>query len=154
MARNKAGLEKVRDECVDEGAGDVLVLPHDVGKEEECELVIEETVAHYGCIDVLVNNAGVLIRSDLTSLTMEEVDLSMQVNLKSVVKLCQTCLPYLKTSQGSVVNVSSIAGLRAYPGALAYKMSKAALDQMTRCVALEVGPDKISIIVGTCSCYW
>ena len=150
MARNKAGLEKVREECVGEGAGDVLVLPHDVGNEEECTLVIEETAAHFGGIDVLVNNAGVLIRSDFTSLTMEEVDLSMQVNLKSVVKLCQTCLPYLKTSQGSVVNVSSIAGLRAYPGALAYKMSKAALDQMTRCVALEVGLDKISIVV-TCS---
>ena len=138
MARNKAGLEKVREECVGEGAEDVLVLPHDVGNEEECTLVIEETAAHFGGIDVLVNNAGVLIRSDFTSMTMEEVDHSMQVNLKSAIKLCQTCLPYLKKSQGSVVNVSSIAGLRASPGALSYKLSKAALDQMTRCVALEV----------------
>ena len=85
-----------------------------------------------------MNNAGVLIRSDFASVTMAEVDLSMQVNLKSAVKLCQACLPYLENGQGSIVNVSSIAGLRAYPGALAYKMSKAAMDQMTRCVALEV----------------
>ena len=85
-----------------------------------------------------MNNAGVLIRSDFASVTMAEVDLSMQVNLKSAVKLCQACLPYLEAGQGSIVNVSSIAGLRAYPGALAYKMSKAAMDQMTRCVALEV----------------
>ena len=96
-------------------------------------------------IDVLVNNAGVLIRSDFVSVTMEEVDLSMQVNLKSAVKLSQACLPYLQKTKGSIVNVSSIAGLRAYPGALAYKMSKAAMDQMTRCVALEVS-DCILII--------
>ena len=83
-------------------------------------------------IDVLV------IRSDFVNVTMEEVDLSMQVNLKSAVKLSQACLPHLQAGQGSIVNVSSIAGLRAYPGALAYKMSKAAMDQMTRCVALEV----------------
>ena len=89
-------------------------------------------------VDILINNAGVLARTDFTSLSMEEVDTSMQINLKSAVKLTQACLPYLKEAQGSVVNVSSIAGLRAYPGALAYKMSKAALDQMTRCVALEV----------------
>ena len=138
MARNKAGLEKVREECVAEGAEDVLMLPHDVGGEEECKLLIEETATHYGRIDVLVNNAGVLVRSNFPSLTMEEVDHSMQVNLKSAIKLCQACLPYLKDSLGSVVNVSSIAGLRASPGALAYKLSKAALDQMTRCVALEV----------------
>jgi len=145
VARNKAGLEKVREECIGEGAEDVLVLPHDVGREEECALVIEEAATHFGGIDVLVNNAGVLVRSDFTSLTMEEVDHSMQVNLKSAVKLCQTCLPYLQASQGSVVNVSSIAGLRAYPGALAYKMSKAALDQMTRCVALEVAPHGVRV---------
>ena len=53
-------------------------------------------------------------------------------------KLSQASLPHLQRSGGNIVNVSSIAGLRAYPGALAYKMSKAAMDQMTRCVALEV----------------
>jgi len=94
---------------------------------------------------VLVNNAGVLIRSDFVNVTMEEVDLSMQVNLKSAVKLSQACLPHLQAGQGSIVNVSSIAGLRAYPGALAYKMSKAAMDQMTRCVALEVAPSGVRV---------
>ena len=65
---------------------------------------------------------------------------SMAVNLKSALRLSQLAAPHLQRSEGgSIVNVSSVAGLRAYPGALAYKLSKAAMDQMTRCVALEVG---------------
>ena len=64
----------------------------------------------------------------------------MAVNLKSALRLSQLAAPHLQRSEGgSIVNVSSVAGLRAYPGALAYKLSKAAMDQMTRCVALEVG---------------
>jgi len=145
VARNKAALDRVREECLTAGAKEVLVLPHDVGAEEQCQSLVDKTVEHFGGIDVLVNNAGVLIRSDFVSVTMEEVDLSMQVNLKSAVKLSQACLPYLQKTQGSIVNVSSIAGLRAYPGALAYKMSKAAMDQMTRCVALEVAPAGVRV---------
>lgn len=145
VARNKSALECVSQECLVAGADEVLVLSHDVGVEEECQALVEKTAQHFGGIDVLVNNAGVLIRSDFASVTMAEVDLSMQVNLKSAVKLCQACLPYLEAGQGSIVNVSSIAGLRAYPGALAYKMSKAAMDQMTRCVALEVAPSGVRV---------
>merc|ERR1711936_637172 len=69
----------------------------------------------------------------------------MQVNLKAAVKLSQAILPHLQEVQGCIVNVSSIAGLRAYPGALGYKMSKAALDQMTRCVALEVAASGVRV---------
>ena len=86
----------------------------------------------------MINNAGILSRAGFKEVTMKVIDLCMEVNLKSAVKLAQESLPHLVARAGSIVNVSSIAGLRAYPGALAYKMSKAAMDQMTRCVALEV----------------
>eukprot|EP00092_Neocalanus_flemingeri_P097887 GFUD01124802.1.p1 GENE.GFUD01124802.1~~GFUD01124802.1.p1 ORF type:complete len:284 (+),score=84.44 GFUD01124802.1:55-852(+) len=145
VARNRSALESVKKECIAGGAPEVLILSQDVGVEEECQLVVEKTAQHFGGIDVLVNNAGVLIRSDFASVTMEEVDLSMQINLKSAIKLSQACLPHLQSVQGCIVNVSSIAGLRAYPGALAYKMSKAALDQMTRCVALEVASSGVRV---------
>lgn len=85
----------------------------------------------------MINNAGILSRAGFKEVTMKDIDLCMEVNLKSAVTLAQESLPYLVARAGSIVNVSSIAGLMAYPGALAYKMSKAAMDQMTRCVALE-----------------
>ena len=86
----------------------------------------------------MVNNAGILSRAGFQEVTTEDIDECMEVNLKSAVTLSQESLPHLVARAGCIVNVSSIAGMRAYPGALAYKMSKAAMDQMTRCVALEV----------------
>ena len=81
------------------------------------------------------------MRSGLSDLTMSELDLTMAVNLKSAVLLTQLSSPHLAARRpvpGNIVNISSIAGMRAAPGALAYKMSKAAMDQMTRCTALEL----------------
>ena len=111
-------------------------------------MAVERTVELLGGLDVLVNNAGYLAKESFTDLSMQTIDESMAVNLKSAVKLSQCALASLQRSPGgSIVNVSSIAGLRAWPGALAYKMSKAAMDQMTRCVALEVGDISYSFVI-------
>ena len=96
-------------------------------------------------LDILINNAGILSRANFQDVSMQDIEESMEVNLKSAVKLSQESLPHLVSRAGCIVNVSSIAGLRAYPGALAYKMSKAALDQMTRCVALEVAGSGVRV---------
>lgn len=149
VARDVARLETVAGQCREAGADakDLLVCPHDVAVHHQCVLAVQETVHHFGGLDVLVNNAGILVRSDFASVSMEDIDLSMNVNLKSAVALSQEALPHLagRSPPGNVVNVSSIAGLRAYPGSLAYKMSKAAMDQMTRCVALEVASQGIRV---------
>ena len=117
----------------------MITISADLALEDQCVMTIEKTVEHLGGLDVLVNNAGYLAKESFTELTMASIDQSMAVNLKSAVKLSQCALTHLQSAGGNIVNVSSIAGLRAWPGALAYKMSKAAMDQMTRCVALEVG---------------
>jgi len=153
VGRNKSALESVASQCreagagagAEAGAGDVVVSVRDLSVEEECVLAVKDTVETYGGINVLVNCAGILLRSDFASVTMEEIDLSMQVNLKSALKLSQECLPYLVVSRGNIVNVSSIAGLRAYPGAMSYKLSKAAMDQLTRCTALEVASQGVRV---------
>ena len=118
----------------------MITISADLSLEAQCEMAVERTVELLGGLDVLVNNAGYLAKESFTHLSMQTIDESMAVNLKSAVKLSQCALASLQRSPGgNIVNVSSIAGLRAWPGALAYKMSKAAMDQMTRCVALEVG---------------
>ena len=137
MGRNVVALDKVKAECERLGSGEVIIVQCDLSKGDEvCENSVLTTVTQLGGLDILVNNAGYLAR--FSEVTSENIDTSMEVNLKSAVRLSQVSLPYLVERKGNIVNVSSIAGLRAYPGALAYKMSKAAMDQMTRCVALEV----------------
>eukprot|EP00058_Branchiostoma_floridae_P013017 XP_002598505.1 hypothetical protein BRAFLDRAFT_57206 [Branchiostoma floridae] len=76
---------------------------------------------------------------------MAKYDKLMNVNLRSVVALTQLCVPHLAKTRGAVVNVSSIAGLRAVPIVLAYSMSKSALDQFTRCAALELASKQIRV---------
>jgi len=146
VARNAEALAQVAEECRAAGSPDVLVAPHDLAVEEECVKAIDETVEHFGGLDVLVNNAGVMRSENLANVTSEAFDQSMNVNLKSALILTQKSVPHLeKSSLKAVVNVSSIAGLRAYPGSITYKMSKAGMDQMTRCTAVELAPSGIRV---------
>src|SRR4028119_633025 len=69
----------------------------------------------------------------------------MNVNLRSVFLLMQATVPFLEKTKGNIVNVSSVTGLRAFPGVLAYCVSKAALDQLTRCSALELAPKQVRV---------
>ena len=103
----------------------------------ECTSVPCPISTHYyyvSALDVLINNAGVMHTANLENITEEHFDDSMAVNVKSALRLTQNAVKWLEQSDlKTVVNVSSIAGLRAYPGTLPYKISKAAMDQMTRC---------------------
>ena len=95
---------------------------------------------------MLVNNAGIFRRETLANMTSESFETSMNVNVRSALLLTQAAVKYLEVSTvKAVVNVSSIAGLRAYLGALGYKISKAAMDQMTRCNALELAEKGIRV---------
>ena len=138
VARSKEKLENVAQSCLEAGSSGVLVCVHDLAVENECATAVHEAVKHFGGLSVLINNVGILHRSDFEKVSMLEINQSMNLHVNATVKICQISMPYLEAVSGSVVNVSSIAGLRAYPGSMAYKMSKAALDQFTRCLALEV----------------
>ncbi|TRY62819.1 hypothetical protein TCAL_13106, partial [Tigriopus californicus] len=141
IARNEAKLNEIAADCRAAGAEDVFVSPHDLGIAEECVKAVENTVSHFGGLDVLVNNAGIMHTQTLATLSADDFDEAMRVNVLSAVKMIQAASQHLESSPlKNVVNVSSIAGLRAYPGAIAYKMSKAAMDQLTRCSALELAP--------------
>lgn len=117
----------------------------DLTDEEETVRAAETTLADFGGIDILVNAAGILELGDVTSTTLEDYDRMMNINVRSVLHLMQLFLPSLTERTGNIVNVSSVTGLRAFPGLLSYCVSKAAVDQLTRCTALELAPSGVRV---------
>lgn len=144
VGRNEHELGSLRDEA--RAAGGVL-KPHlaDVTETSQMDRLVIDTVEHHGKIDVLVNAAGIIKNGTISDTTLADWDKMMNINLRSVFYLMQKCVQYLQESRGNIVNVSSITGLRAFPGVLAYCVSKAATDQLTRCSALELAPKGIRV---------
>jgi len=145
VARNKAALEEVADECKKAGAPDVLVSSHDLALEEECGKAVEETVAHFGGLNVLVHAAGIVVNGNTMSLSVEDYDRCMNINARSAFIITQKVLPHLLETKGSIVHVSSVTGLRAFPNVVAYNMSKAAVDHLVRTCALEVASQGVRV---------
>ncbi|XP_078581819.1 3-oxoacyl-[acyl-carrier-protein] reductase FabG-like [Branchiostoma floridae x Branchiostoma japonicum] len=145
--RNKENLQATAKACVEAGTPEdkILLITGDICDGELQKNLVEQTVQKFGRIDVLVNNAGSAHVATIETTDMTEYDKVMNVNVRSVVALTQLCVPHLTVTKGTVVNVSSIVGTRAFPGSLAYNMSKAAVDQFTRCVALELAPKQIRV---------
>lgn len=117
----------------------------DMHEMNQLERIASETIQKHKRIDVLVNSAGIIRNGALESTTLDDWDRMMHINLRSVFLLTQRCLPHLIATKGNIVNVSSVAGTRAFPNVLAYCVSKAAVDQMTRCAALELGPKGVRV---------
>ncbi|XP_035660637.1 3-oxoacyl-[acyl-carrier-protein] reductase FabG-like isoform X2 [Branchiostoma floridae] len=145
--RIQENLQATADACVEAGTprDKILLVTGDICDEAVQKNLVNQTVEKFGRLDVLANNAGIGYLADLETTVMAEYDKVMNVNLRSVVALTQLCVPHLTRTQGAIVNVSSICGLRSTTYCLVYSMSKAALDQFTRCVALELASKQIRV---------
>ena len=96
-----------------------------------------------------VNNAGIIAPGTVEATSLEIYDRLMRVNVRAVFQLMQLCIPHLRKTKGNIVNVSSVNGLRSFAGVTAYCMSKSALDQLTRCAAIELATDGSGIRVNS-----
>jgi NAD(P)-dependent dehydrogenase (short-subunit alcohol dehydrogenase family) len=143
IGRRKHRLEQAAAAYLESGAA--VALQADLSDEQQTEQAFLAAVDWLGRLDVLVNAAGILKSGDIAATTMALWDQSMNINLRSVFHLMRLAVPYLEQSRGNIVNVSSVTGLRAFPGVLAYCVSKAGLDQLTRCAALELASKGIRI---------
>ncbi|MFC0214426.1 SDR family NAD(P)-dependent oxidoreductase [Paenibacillus chartarius] len=141
-------------EQLDETAGfvraagrEALVLPADIRKPEEVRDAVAAALAWAGRIDVLVNNAGMNIRSKAVDVTEEEWETIMQTNLKSAFLFSQSVGKAMieHGAGGRIVNVSSVAGHVALRTGVVYAATKAAMIQMTKTLALEWGPFGINV---------
>lgn len=144
VARRAAELAEVA-QAIGAGGGQARAIAADITRETEIERVVRETVGSFGGIDVLVNAAGILTSGSIETTRLQDWDYMMNLNARAPFYLIQCALPYLIERLGAVVNVSSVTGIRAFPGILAYCASKAAVDQLTHCVALEVASKGVRV---------
>lgn len=144
VGRNEKELNALRDE-LSERDGILKVQLADVREITQVEKLVNDTADAFGKIDVLVNAAGIILNGTIENTNLDDWDKMMNVNLRSVFFMMQKCVPHLEKTKGNIVNVSSVAGTRAFPNVLAYCVSKAAIDQLTRCSALELAPKNIRV---------
>ena len=121
------------------------VIPADLSDRAARARVVPECVERFARLDVLVNSAGVIGTGTLANTEPAAWQAMLEINLHATVELMRAALPHLEATGGCVVNLSSVAGLRAFPGILAYAVSKAAVEQLTRCAALELGPRGVRV---------
>lgn len=119
----------------------------DVTRAADCERAVAETVSAFGRLDILFNNAGIILRNrTVENTTEEEWDVSMDTNCKSIFLLSRAALPHLRAAGGGcIVNTSSYMGLVGSPGLAAYAASKGAVVNLTRAMALDHARDRIRV---------
>jgi NAD(P)-dependent dehydrogenase (short-subunit alcohol dehydrogenase family) len=144
VARRAEKLAEIAREVLAQG-GEAKSIAADMVQEADIERVVRETVAVFGGIDVLVNAAGIIANGTIENTQLKDWDHMFDLNVRGPFYLIQRALPHLIERKGNIVNVSSVTGIRAFPNVLAYCASKAALDQLTHCVALEVASKGIRI---------
>ena len=125
--------------------GAALPLAGDVTEAAFRSRVVEETVARFGGLDHLVNSAGVIAFGTIENTGLDAWQCMFALNVEAVFDLMRLSVPHLLERKGSIVNVSSVNGIRSFPGVLAYNSSKSALDQLTRCSALELAAKGVRI---------
>lgn len=130
--------------AIREAGGEALALQQDVTDEARWQEVINETTAAFGKLDVLVNNAGIAVLAPIEQLSLAQWNKQIEVNLTSVFLGCKAAIPALRAAGGgSIVNLSSVAGLVGLPTCSAYGASKGGVRIMSKSLAVELGKDNI-----------
>jgi NAD(P)-dependent dehydrogenase (short-subunit alcohol dehydrogenase family) len=132
-------------EAAKDGKGKTFLIEADLSNEQQTEDCVAESLEKMDGLDVLVNAAGILKSGSLEATSLDLWDEMMNINVRSIFHLMKLAAPHLERSRGNIVNVSSVTGLRSFPGVLAYCVSKAAVDQLTRCAALELAPKGVRV---------
>ena len=137
VARSASELDSLVEEMETVG-GRGIAFAGDLRSPSACEGAVAAAVDCFGGLQILVNNAGVGLFSNLADTTDEEWDTVLGTNLTAVFRLTRAALPHLSHRGGHVVMISSLAGINPIAGMAAYCASKAALDQLAACLMLEV----------------
>lgn len=145
-ARSADGVGRLRAELRESGV-DAAGATADVADPEAVDRAVAGIVAELGEIDVLINNAGVLIARPFGELTLEDWDLTMRTNLRGLFVATRAVLPAMRLrGRGTIVNVASLAGRNGFAGGTAYAASKHGVLGFSRSLMLEVRKDDIRVV--------
>lgn len=144
VGRDESKLREVADEIRASG-GVGVTCDSDVTNPDAAERIVRAAVDGLGGITTLVNAAGIIGSGSVESTTDAQWETMLAINATAPFRLMRAVAPRLTAPGASIVNVSSVTGLRAFPGVLAYCVSKSAVDQLTRCAALELAPRGIRV---------
>ncbi len=144
-SRTQAELDETA-EMVRSQGGRIETMRVDIGKSEDVERLASDILAKHGRLDVLVNNAAQLPVKPFEDMSMAEFEGVLEVNLVAPIALCKLFLPAMKQAgAGSIINVSSNAGVIGFERESAYCTSKFALEGFSKCLAMEVKPYNIAV---------
>lgn len=135
--RNEDKLAQVKQSCLQKRAAACLSVSCDVSKQEDCERLIQQTLLVFNRIDVLINNAGISMRALFNECEIEVIKRLMDTNFWGTVYCTKYALPQLLQHKGSVVTVSSVAGLVGLPARTGYSASKFALEGFMQSLRIE-----------------
>lgn len=140
-AAGKATVEEINKE-----GGEAVFFRHDVASSDDWQRVVAGAIERFGKIDVLVNNAGILIMKPLEETSDAEWDQTFGINAKGTFYGCKYVLPGMqKAGKGSIINISSIYGLVGAPSAAAYQASKGAVRLLTKAAAVDLAKYNIRV---------
>lgn len=146
VARDIDQLQAVAAEARGRGA-DAEVFPADVAQEEQVAKLAADVKARFGAVHILINNAGINVRKNVTEFTLDEWNRVIQTNLTAPFLLCRALVPLMKGhGYGRIINMTSIMSHVSMAGRAAYSASKAGLLGMTRALALELAPEGITAV--------
>lgn len=141
-SRSRADCEEVAKDLDD---ARTLIVEGDVSKPAFGEEIVSKTVAKFGALDVLINNAGVAAGGPIAHATDEDIDRVLDINVKGILYLTRSAIPELLKTKGNIVNVSSVSGLGGDWGLSIYNASKGAVTNLTRSLALELGSQGVRV---------
>jgi NAD(P)-dependent dehydrogenase (short-subunit alcohol dehydrogenase family) len=133
---------------IEKDGGEALAVIADLGEVAECQRVVDETIAHYGGVDILVNNAAIPLSASLVDTTPEQYDRILNVNLRAPFMLCRASIPNMvERGGGSIVNITSVAALRGQGGngTTAYACAKSGMLGLTSDIADAWGAKNIRV---------
>jgi len=134
----------VADDIIDRG-GEAIFVQGDVSNEQDARNIIEQTINEFEKIDILFNNAGIVLGGAVDSISTEDWDRTMAVNVRGVYLVSRYAIPYLKKTRGCIINNSSSVAFKGVPNRAAYTASKGAILSMTRAMASDYIQDGIRV---------